>query len=311
MTATVKVDYLSFTLQQDSTPERLMQLLGGKWRELGHGRHGYRNSAVSEVTGQTIYWEGHQADMGVHVQMTGDGCRMVESSAGFEWLQWLKDLLGLGVRFSRADLAVDDVAGKVPFETVLQAVEDRTLVRRGDTYSVMKTVSKGVVSNTLYVGHRSSEVMLRVYDKGVQLGGESYLRFETEWKGKRADAFVRLLAESGWASAVAAVRGCFEFKVPDGANRSRWPVASWWAGLMGSARHILRAGELAQKTLDSTCKWLSRQVSCAMAVVLEVSGGDLGVLYSYAEMGQKRLKARHRKMIAEGTWGGSLAALGA
>jgi len=74
-------------------------------------------------------------------------------------------------------------------------------------------------AQTLYSGSRSSDVFMRIYDKGLESGLDhfkGYLRYEIEFKRHRAREFVtRVLAESITAPAIVAecqslfeTRGC-------------------------------------------------------------------------------------------------------
>jgi len=65
-----------------------------------------------------IYYDGRE-EMGCHVEMSGQGCRQYE--ANFTDSPW-KDLFGVvlseGGKFSRLDLAIDNVDGVLSLELV-------------------------------------------------------------------------------------------------------------------------------------------------------------------------------------------------
>ena len=44
--------------------------------------------------------------MGVNVEFTGKGCRIVEKT--FEWVEFLTQILEIGGRITRLDVALDD-----------------------------------------------------------------------------------------------------------------------------------------------------------------------------------------------------------
>jgi len=300
--ARVAPDYIAFTVTNDTPVSTVLAMLGFKFNEIGFGRYRYRQGAVAEVGGLEVYWDGCQDGMGTHVRISGKGCRHLEDDPFFEWGEWFSDIRKkLGGRFSRVDIAIDDEGYNVEFDTVLKAVENKEVTRRGDAYDERYRFRGGRKEKTLYIGSRESEAMLRVYQKGFELGGEvGWLRFEAEFKGKRAEGWVTVFLTHGWDAAVGVFRHLWEFKDASHVttDRTRQRAADWWVQLIGAAKFSFKLGQAVAATWQSVQKWMVRQWAPSVAMLMEATAGDLSPLLELAEIGSDRLKEKHKRLIA-------------
>jgi phage replication initiation protein len=240
--------------------------------------------------------------MGVHVRISGQGCRELEDDCFFDWIDWFKTVREqLRGRFTRVDLAIDDEAYSVDFSTVHEAVKNKDVVRHGDSWDVLQRFRKGRFEQTLYLGSRTSEAMLRIYQKGLQLGGTvPWLRFEAEFKSKRAERWVSVLIGQGWDAAIGCIRSLWEFKDPEHGttDRTRKRAAEWWVNLIGRAKFAFRLGEVAEQTWSKVQNWVVHQWAPMVSVLMEATGGDLSMFFDLAAIGEKRQTERHRRLIA-------------
>lgn len=278
-----------------------MSSLGLVFRNNGYGRHGYRSSAVAAAGGVHVYWDGALEGMGVHVQISGEGCRLIEAGQDFtSWQDWIGCELQKGVKVKRIDLAIDDLSGEISFDTVYRAVRSGSAVtraKRGNFYLGWKGDRE---FPTLYVGSRSSATMMRCYDKGRQKGEEkSRLRFEFEHKGTKADAIARILVEKGWDAAIGASRAFIEFKdeTHKTTDRTRQRPAQWWVDFIGASKHEVHLERHAHESFTKTHGWVKRQVGPAIALLLAYDGGDLTSLLEIAKDGRARWTERHERIL--------------
>lgn len=151
----------------------------GRMESLGRGFHGYAESYRFE-RGQVRYAFGGQAGTGMF-SIPGEGCALVP-----DWVALVRFLRhGLQARITRWDGAVDDYHG---LHSVDEAVE---LYRSGAFNAGGRAPSCAVAGNwisadesgrTFYVGKRRNGKLLRVYEKGKQLGLASspWTRWEVE-----------------------------------------------------------------------------------------------------------------------------------
>jgi len=114
------------------------------------------------------------------LQLTGKGCGMVT-----DW-ESLRELLeGFQAKLTRVDLAVDFLHGEHTVDDAVSMVETDQFTSSGrrPSTSVAGDWLDQVHGRTLYVGKAANGKMLRVYEKGKQLGDLSsdWVRFEVQF----------------------------------------------------------------------------------------------------------------------------------
>lgn len=122
------------------------------------------------------------------IELTGDGCRLYEASSGGDHAQrWssLASLLGaVDARLTRVDIAADDFAGHWPVAWAIERYNDGAFDRRGQRPKARLIDDMGNrTGKTFYVGSRTSENQLRVYEKGREQGDPEspWVRYEGEF----------------------------------------------------------------------------------------------------------------------------------
>lgn len=114
------------------------------------------------------------------LQLTGKGCGVVS-----DWATLRELLEGFGAKLTRVDLAVDFTDGAHTVDEAVEMVrEDQfTSCGRRPSTSVAGDWLDQVHGRTLYVGKAANGKMLRVYEKGKQLGDLSsdWVRFEVQF----------------------------------------------------------------------------------------------------------------------------------
>lgn len=124
------------------------------------------------------------------LQLMGTGCASFENRNGAgdhskRWCQ-LATLLGMtGGQITRVDLACDDHNGLYPIQWAIQQYHDGEFDNRGQKPKarIIDDFNSGQ-GKTLYIGSRQSQKLLRVYEKGKQLGDDrsQWVRYEVEFK---------------------------------------------------------------------------------------------------------------------------------
>ena len=96
-------------------------------------------------------------------------------------------------------------------------------------------------AQTIYHGSRSSNSLIRIYDKAQQLGHllDHWVRVELELHQENAFSFLAKPDDIGakWAGILMNLFRYVE-PDPDDSNRWRWPLTSYWQNLIGSAEAI-------------------------------------------------------------------------
>ena len=114
------------------------------------------------------------------LQLTGKGCGMVQ-----DWDSLRELLEGFGATITRLDLALDFIEGEHTVDDAMDMLEAGEFTSRGRTPSAMQMGGWNAgnkAGRTLYVGKSQNGKMLRVYEKGKQLGDENsqWTRFEVQ-----------------------------------------------------------------------------------------------------------------------------------
>jgi len=119
--------------------------------------------------------------------LTGEGCEYIGMNGLFGFLAAFGELHSM--RLKRVDLAYDDYEGEHSVDFAIQAYKEGLFkIRRnpsiqqvGDWVTPPEEETRG---RTVYVGSRASGKMMRIYEKGKQLGQKdsAWVRWELELK---------------------------------------------------------------------------------------------------------------------------------
>lgn len=218
----VTVDWLSYTAfwgsqglprhMHHSSRARLADRLSGGvhiWVE-AKPRHGYTSALEAQtLPGLAVFQNVQRPDMGVHVVYTG---RALQKSHLNELLQLVS---GLQASVTRIDIAVD-VPEKIDIETLYGMARNKQWVCK--TRTSPKLVRS--TGDTMYVGSRTSEKFMRVYDKQAESGTEfPWTRIELECKSEFARGIAKYIIQEGLQDIPNIIKGFCDF--PDNEEWSR------------------------------------------------------------------------------------------
>lgn len=201
-------------------------------------------------------WHSSKPEQRLMVTLTGkDLDRMREMGITDKMLcLWVMDVPGLHV--TRLDLAIDTNDTRISPQGVLDDWGTERFTTRARTISEIKCFADGNVykGHTVYVGSRSSEQFMRVYDKAAEQGTSDHLtRIELELKSHPAFEALATIARSGLSDAIWAIAGRF-FK---------WANAGWQDLASGSTIKVAR---LAKPEKSGHQKWVR---TVALPAVIE------------------------------------------
>lgn len=234
----VLYDWISFTSKKH-TPEQLIDALGLSacpWTQT-KGACGYLDRLYFGSI--SIHFNGRE-DMGVWVEMTGQGCRNFEElttlSSRYEDLFFFIHSNNLNI--TRLDVAYDDHVGVLDIDTVASDVENNNFISRMKYWEVVRS-SKGT---GVYIGSPQSKVRVRIYDKAAERGfsdGSHWVRVELQLRDGRAAEFSMIPMPVGEAFA-GVLLNYLRFVSPDGtdSNKSRWLTAPYWDDFIGDVGRI-------------------------------------------------------------------------
>jgi len=212
--------------------------------------HGYEDCWLSPELGQCrVMVSRPGGSMGVHVQLPGQALQALGVEKA---LRICRELVG---SVSRIDIAID-CKGKSDAADVYGSHLSKSMVTRAQKVN-MFVGSDGV---TVYVGSRSSERYLRVYDKAAQMKVEgNWTRIEMECKGEKAKWIAKYLHEAG--------NGVIGTLILD---YVACPTVDWYTDALTRAKVVLSAPQA--KKMTDTRAWLLGVVAKTLA--RETKGDD-------------------------------------
>lgn len=263
-----------------------------------------------------VLYAGIQPGMGIHVQVTGQGCRELEEFGRVkDWEEFLGEVMTRHGKVRRIDVAVDDRAQLLDMQTIYDAW------RRGDVTSryqkMQPQMGKMAVGcgvdvdpepETLYFGDpRNGESGIRIYNKQLEQiakGQENpgpWIRVELVAKADQADELIWKIAALGWeAAATGAIRAKLDFKTPEltDSRKDRWRSAPWWDQLLGDATKVKLSRRGPDRTITDKIQFLLRQASRNLAIVNLAHDNNPATINYILLSGEERIKDSDRRLIA-------------
>jgi hypothetical protein len=173
----------------------------GAWKAC-KPRWGYLQAWRDALTGAVTQYHAGRPDMGLNVIYPGKSLSLLN------WRDVLRHSLEKEGRPTRIDLTVDVRNPEFDLPYLYDHVVGGEIISSARNHRYI-TSSGG---DTLYVGSRTSEKMLRVYDKGAEQGGQPgvWFRVELEMKGNAARWAAPVLLDASAERVMAIITGFFD-----------------------------------------------------------------------------------------------------
>lgn len=202
MQTRVSIDWLSITYSWDdfnilaSQPlndalskyivEALSMPYTGQWQPCSP-LQGYGKAIVNKA-GVRVNFSRPGSPNGVHVVYSGGTLKV------YGWQEILQTSNRLHGRVTRIDIAYDVLDQYIDIMGLYNEVKAGRCITTSKKYSYIE----GNSGQTLYIGSRQSERMLRIYDKAAETGSPGHwTRFELEVKGARARQMAHFIVNMG------------------------------------------------------------------------------------------------------------------
>jgi len=207
-------------------------------------RFGYSLAWREPIAGAVMQYSSTRPDMGVNIVLTGQTLRLLD------WRAQLKRALEREGKVTRLDLTVDVRNPDFDLPKLYAQVERKEVETRARSYRFVTSNGGG----TLYVGGRSSEKFLRIYDKGGEQGEQlnQYFRIELECKAEAARWVANMLAQDDSNEVLGVITGYFDA-----------PLHVGWVLAMATAKMAI--GVPSEKKRPDTEAWLMGMVARTMA----------------------------------------------
>lgn len=204
----------------------------------------------------TLVMYGKQ-EMGVHVQYSGQALYMLDIN-GVEADDIIRNAVSLGARATRADIALDIYNGVSGADSFTNAVKLGKAITSSKTWKNLENEAGG---KTCYIGARSSERMVRVYDKKaerasqfIEVSSDSWIRVEAELKGDRAKDFMNACKDNELLDVMRAhLKGAIDF-----------PTIKDWNEALNFDHAVVQPTETKRKD-TKTRHWLMSVVANTLA----------------------------------------------
>lgn len=248
----VLIDWLTFTTTK-LTLEKLISFLGLERLNFVDCKGHYGYKSAKQFGGIWIMFDGFKEDMGICVEMSGQGCRQYETSGRLD-LDNLCTILAQNsdkYHITRLDVAFDDVDHEGNGLLDMMIIDDYS---RRDLYVSRFRSKSGEWSGkhsdsgelrklalSCYFGSPQSNTRFRIYDKSMERGGLDYhwTRFEIQLRDKTPLAFLQDKHTVG-EKFYGLINNNLRFIVPTGTdnNRRRWASPDWWTEFLQSTLKI-------------------------------------------------------------------------
>jgi len=275
------------------------------WAYLDTGINGYRESFIGPGSARVLF--NHPTNRDVHLVMPGQACGMVGEESMRSLLRYV---MVHGGHASRIDVKADD------YEKAITPAFVRDQLTSGDSVTHAKhgleltefEIKRGGADtgSTVYLGSAKSRQRIRIYDKGLESGGEiDAIRWELQTRKAAAVSMLQQLVNSPWPSLIASrIVAFIDFrdssKAVNTSDKTRdRPRSAWFEVLVGTVEKGLVYLPQLAKTVSDVIDWIDRQVGTSLAVVMKFWKGDFSPLVQIMRQGEERLKPRHFAMLAK------------
>jgi hypothetical protein len=262
MNSTAIVDWLSVTVKGDRKyPDDLPD--GGIERK--NGMLGYA-VAIDTAFGAIMCFHPGRPDMGTHLVYSGKALRTMETDFGITPHGLVSWYQASGAQITRLDIAMDVKDGFTAKDAIKRYENGECATRLKVADKVQSITGKG---DTLYIGRRGGEKMLRIYDKAAEQKVDGvWTRVEAELRGATARKVAEKLLErnKSYNFTSATIKGIADF-----------PLWDEWLEALGGVSWNVPTEERAG---GNTEEWLLSKVAPAIA---KFSIEHDGWLEKYAE----------------------------
>lgn len=225
--------------------------------------------------GAVVLTNSQRDDMGIHVICSASTLDRQQVEGNLKPIDHIKLMDAAQGRFTRIDLCLDILDSQLEIDDLVNEYDCGNVKTRARTGSTIKNL--GEKGQTFYVGRRGSRKLLRVYDKGAQLGLPlDWIRIEIEFRKDAARKIADiLLLEPRWETVVApAIKGFVDF-----------PANRIWQSIIGSEEIEISAPK---KHVSKTRAWLLNV--CTKSIARLTLEGDESVLVDFLQRASDRIR---------------------
>lgn len=291
------VDWLQFTLLKDDGVEivfKILRLNPADFEQLEKGGLGYKDQLFNNNI--RIYYNGN-VGMGICTSISGKGCRYMESQGIDLWSLLFRLARSARINITRLDLALDTDIKLI--DKIRASIDDKKYISKSRSISYICKSGKGSTrTETIYLGSRSSDLMIRIYDKAVEQGIEEidWERWEIVLKKEKIIEAIPLLKKGISQTFRNILYTYFRPIKKIESNKSRSKVEKWYMKFLGQVEKVSLYRDPAQKTIEDKWTWVEKQVAPTLSL-LALAFDNTDFLSGLALGNTERIKQKDLDLI--------------
>lgn len=262
------IDWLQFTLLRDDGLQivfRILRLNPADFERLDKGGLGYKDQLINNNV--RIYFNGNQG-MGINTSISGKGCRYMESQGINLWSLVFRLARSARINITRLDLALDTDIKLI--DKVRGSIDTQKYISKSRSISyICKSGKDSTRTETIYLGSRSSDLMIRIYDKAIEQGlsDVDWERWEIVLKKDKIKEAVPFLKKDISQTFKNILYTYFRPIKQIESNKSRSKVESWYLKFLGKVEKISLYRDPMLKTIEDKWYWVEKQVAPTLSLL--------------------------------------------
>lgn len=333
------LDWISYTFDPSIDMQHVLAFLGYTMFDLEmceRGAFGYKKMLKLSQANIRLLYDGNP-DMGIHIDVSGAAintflyCFEMSRTGdtpfgpGFEvddldydhdiLIIMFSKMLDMG-HFTRLDLAIDDVGAKFYTLKMLHKINKQLAYvckcKSWEEIISNDTATGQVTGHTAYVGKRSSDIFMRIYDKqleqndkrhrsGVQLITEPWVRWEIELHRDNCNNAVKLLV-SGMSLpelTIGILSNYIRFINLDNERKTRCTTSARWLRFLDGIAKARIAKHKQDLDIDRKKAWIEKQCARSLAVVVDADGGSKDFIEEVIMKGHDKMTLKDERLVAD------------
>lgn len=267
-----------------------------------------------------IFGSDSRKDMGVHIYLTGTGCRDLED-LGISYDDFFNKIISMNGHFTRIDLSFDDFTGKYfPLKKINNCIKANEVIckfRSSIQFTKDDLISVDNIGHTIWFGSRSSNVQFVFYDKlkerkcndveiidEIKYWNRFEMRFKNDYAFEIVYNFLNLKDFNSYIFAL--INNYISFRITNNndSNRRRWQYQKWWNDFLCTSDKVRFQTRPIEYDITKKNNWLMKSVSYSSFCVLLSDIKDFtsdtmlsAYLYKLFKKGSENLSEKHLELI--------------
>lgn len=274
----VEVDYRVYILIKE-----LFGLYSDKITHEKRGRNGYTD--LYNYKNINI-WTTTNADMGIHIEITGQGCRDLEDLHIniFSFIEKLEK--NYRVKYSRIDLSIDDFTNdyydlkKIQYYLKNKLISTKLRTFYNTTSGIVETYD--LLGHTLQFGSKAGLIHITFYDKLKERRANNYIvsddikhwtRTEIRFRNEKAKEVIKHIIDRKEINTIikGVLKDYIRFLVKDyskkNTRKTRMETVSWWNDFLNNVDELQLMSPKVYTSIQKKQAWIDESTSKSQFMV--------------------------------------------